>query len=251
MRSVGGLRRSDWTPLAPVYAEACAAAAGDPLREPILSSTLATLPPEFRSAVADLLHHDLTPPRRATAWSRTRRNSHFTYATGLAAQVSGSPAGESMLARLLFEVLYDFRATHVVTSSFLLTASPYADSVRELMCTAALSGPDEVTRHGAAAAFANLMVPFDDLDPDPWLTSDDPVIRGAGLTACGFAGIALPEALLRDLLTQGPEVCRDALFAAAMSGHPELARIAVDETLPPDVLLAARWWLAEGGRVEA
>ncbi len=249
MRSVGGLRRTDWYPLVPVFADACDAAAGDPLRAPILSATLACCPPEFRTSVQERLRHPLVAPRRAAAWTRTRRNRHFTHAATLAAGISRASAGETMLARLLFEVLYDFRATHVVTSSFLLAASPFADAVREQLCATALDGPDETTRHGAALAFANLMVPFERADPAPWLAAEDPVVRGAGLTVCGFAGAPLPPALLRTYVVADDELARDALFAAGMSGQPELDEIAADPALPAAVRAGARWWRAEGGRI--
>ncbi|WGX97558.1 hypothetical protein [Nocardioides sp. L-11A] len=249
MRSVGGLRRADWLPLVPVFAAACDAALGDPLRQPILSATLACCPPEFRSAVRDRLTAALVEPRRAATWSRTRRNRHFSYAAGLAAEVAETGPGEAMLARLLFEVLYDFRATHVTTSSFLLVASPFADDVRELICRSALEGPDEITRHGAAFAFANLMIPFETADPAPWLASDDEVLRGAGLSICGFAGVPLDGALLRELTRRDDQIGYAALFAAGMAQQPELAELAVATHLPPAVRAAASWWRAAGGRI--
>ncbi|MBM7516744.1 helix-turn-helix domain-containing protein [Nocardioides nitrophenolicus] len=252
MRSVGGLRRADWQPLVPVYAAACDAAAGDPLRQPILSATLAGCPPEFRTAVRDRLTEELVEPRRAAAWTRTRRNHHYTYAAALAAEIAertDAQAGEAMLARLLFEVLYDFRATHVTTSSFLLVASPFADHVRELICRSALAGPDEITRHGAAFAFANLMIPFDTADPAPWLASEDQVLRGAGLSICGFAGVPLERELLCTLVRREDQVGYEAMFAAGMSQQPELAQLAADRTLPDGVRAAAAWWRTAGGRI--
>ncbi|WP_158296449.1 helix-turn-helix domain-containing protein [Nocardioides albidus] len=249
MRSVGGLRRADWLPLVPVYAAACDAAAGDPLREPILSATLAGCPPEFRTAVRALLHTELPEPRRASAWSRNRRNRHYTHAAELAAEITGTSAGETMLTRLLFEVLYDFRATYVVTSSFLLVASPFADGVREVICRSALHGPDKITRHGAAFAFANLMIPFETADPAPWLASADPVLRGAGLDICAFAGVPLDRDLLRDLVVREDQVGYEAMFAAGMAQQPELTELASAPDLPAGVREAARWWLAAGGRI--
>ncbi|WP_418057749.1 helix-turn-helix domain-containing protein [Pimelobacter simplex] len=249
MRSVGGLRRSDWLPLVPVFAAACDAAAGDPLRQPILSGTLACCPPEFRAAVRALLTEELVEPRRAAAWNRSRRNRHFAHASALAGQITGSSQGETMLARLLFEVLYDFRATHVTTSCFLLAASPFADAVRERLCVTALDGPDETTRHGAAYAFSTLMIPFETADPVPWLASPDPVVRGAGLSICGWAGVPLPGDLLRSLVTADDEVARDALFAAGMSEQPELGALAAARRLPAPVRAGARWWAATGGRI--
>lgn len=249
MRSVGGLDTADWLPLVAALADACRAAVGDPLREPILSGTLASLPSAVRSAVHDLLDQPLAPPRRAAAWTRSRRNAHFRHASALASELCGDHADEPMLARFLFEILYDFRATHVVTTSFVLAASPFGRAARELLGRTVLEGPDETTRHGAAYAFGNLMLPFDEVDPTPWLGSDDPVVRGAGLTIAGFAGAALPPDLLDRCLAEGGEAAYDALFAAGMSGQPDLARIAADRAQPAAISEGAGWWLREGSRV--
>ncbi|MFC7505032.1 helix-turn-helix domain-containing protein [Nocardioides sp. CPCC 206347] len=248
MRSVGGLRTRDWLPLVAPFAAACIAAVDDSRRGPILSATLASCPPDFRREVRAAVGFDLPPPRKAAAWTQSRRNRHFAHAARMAADIAGNSAGEGVLTRLVFEVLYDFRATHVVTSGFLLVASPFSDGVREQLCSAALEGPDETTRHGAAYAFANLMVPFEVADPAPWLASPDPAIRAAGLSICGFAGVPLPEATLRELVGADDELCRDALFAAGMASQPELAQIATNHA-DPAVRDAARWWTDHGGRV--
>ncbi|MBS4752851.1 hypothetical protein KG112_08535 [Nocardioides sp. zg-ZUI104] len=249
LRSVGELDARTWTDLVPVLAAACDADHDDPLRGPMLAATLACCPPGVRTEVRALLRHEPPEPRRTRSWTRTRHNVHFNHAGDLAARICAGRAGETLLARMLFELLYDFRATHVVTSSFLLTASPYAGDVADTLCHTALHGPDELTRHGAAYAFANLMPTVRADDPGPWLASDDPVIRGAGLIVCGFAGVPLPADLLTTLLRSDPELARDTLFAAGMAQQPELSAVADDEQLPGDVREAARWWLRTGGRI--
>lgn len=249
LRSVGDLPLDAWTALVPTIVAAAERAAGDRLREPILSSTIACCPPAVRTAVRDRLRAPLAPPRRATRWSRSRVNRHYAYAGHLAAEITDAAQGESMLARLLFELLYDFRATHVTTSAFLLAASPFADRAREVVCAAALEGPDEVTRHGAAVAFAPLMVAFQEADPAPWLASSDPVLQSAGLAICGFAGVGIADDELRRRVREGGEVCRDALFAAGMARQPVLAEISSDPTMPDDVRTAAEWWRREGGLI--
>ncbi|WP_182377977.1 helix-turn-helix transcriptional regulator [Nocardioides sp. WS12] len=248
MRSVGGLRTRDWLPLVAPFAAACIAAVDDSRRGPILSATLASCPPEFRREVRTAVGFDLPPPRKAATWTHSRRNRHFAHAARISAEIAGNTAGESVLTRLLFEVLYDFRATHVVTSGFLLVASPFSEAVREQLCIAALEGPDETTRHGAAYAFANLMVPFEVADPAPWLASSDPALRAAGLSICGFAGVPLPAATLTDLVAADDEVSRDALFAAGMAGQPELVTIASSHA-EAAIRDAAQWWINAGGRV--
>lgn len=93
------------------------------------------------------------------------------------------------------------------------------------------------------------MIPFDSADPAPWLASPDPVVRGAGLSICGWAGVPLAGDLLRSLVTADDEVARDALFAAGMSEQPELGALAAARRLPAPVRAGARWWAATGGRI--
>ena len=246
---IGSVGTEGWLRLAPVYAEACNAFADDPARGPLLSSTLAACAPPFRTAVRERLTVSLPEPRRASRWSRDRLNEHFALAMEIAATAAAGRTGEQMLARLVFELLYDFRATHSVTSAFLVAASVFATDVQKLLSGAALSGPDEVTRHGAAYAFANLMLRPDDLDLAQWLASEDPVILGAGLHIAGFAGHALPMTDLCRLARDGGDTARDALFAAGMAGHPELPALSVDPSLPAEVRAGAAWWLRSGARV--
>jgi hypothetical protein len=118
-----------------------------------------------------------------------------------------------------------------------------------VICRSALEGPDEITRHGAAFAFANLMIPFETADPAPWLASDDEVLRGAGLSICGFAGVPLAPDLLRELTVRHDQTGYAALFAAGMAQQPELAELASAAHLPVDVRRAATWWRAAGGRI--
>lgn len=246
MRSVvGDLRTGHWLALAPAYADACRHHPDGP-RGTILGATLATCEPFFRAEVARLL---TTPPpvHRPMSWSPD--DDHYEYAATLATQLGGDQPGRTMLTRLLFELIYDFRATHTVTAAFLLAASIYADPLHPLLGEVALHGPDEVTRHGAAYAFANLMLPHDRTDIGPWLASDDPVIASAGLVLAGHAGIRLPGHQLLRLLHDDGEQCWQALFAAGMAGHPLLAALARDRDASPEMRAAARWWLEEGPRV--
>ncbi|WP_110207381.1 hypothetical protein [Nocardioides daejeonensis] len=252
MRSVGGLPRAAWTDLAAVFADACNRTVGDEGRRTALAQTLAACDPGFRETVAGLLTTPLEPPRRPVAWTRDRRNLHYTLATEYAERVAAGRPGEPMLARLIFELLYDFRATHAVTSSFLLNASPFSPDLQPVLFEAALDGPDETTRHGAASAFANLMLPWEATagTVEPWLASADPVIRSAGLGMAAQSGLRLPAATLADALSEGGAVRRSALFAAGMTAHPLLTTLAEDPAMPGDLRAAARWWLRTGPRLQ-
>ena len=245
MRSVGGLATSEWLEFAPVYAAACDRAAEDPHRAEILASTLATCSKAFRDAVQDLLTRPLSQVRRPT-WSR--QGEHYAYATALAEAAADGRPGATLLARQIFELLYEFRLTHVVTSSFVLGASVFAPAIQELLKDAAFNGPDILTRHGAAYAYASLMLPSGPVDPLPWLASDDPAIRRRGLVIAGYSAVPVPSPVLRALLAEDL-TRRDAIAAAGMSSHPDLKAIASDEELPEEHRAAARWWLDEGGAV--
>ena len=244
MRSVGGLATSEWLKLAPVYAAACDRAYGDAQRAEILASTLATCAKPFRDAVHELVRRPL-PPVPRPAWSR--QGEHYAYATAMAEEAAEGRPGAPLLGRLIFELLYDFRLTHVVTSSFVLGASVFAPRIQSLLHDAALNGPDALTRHGAAYAFASLMLPPGPIDPMPWLASDDPVIRRRGLVIAGYAATPMPSSTLHELLDDD-RTRNEAIVAAGMTAHPDLTLIASDEA-PAELRAAAQWWLAEGGAV--
>lgn len=257
LRSVGGLDATAWLGCAPLFVAACERAVGDPDREPYLSAALSASPRPFREAVHAQLGRRLPPARQAQAWSRDRLNQHYSFAEDLANRIASERYGAPMLARLLFELLYDFRATHAVTSAFLLSASPFAVEVRHAIHDAVVDGPDDVTRHGAAAAFAKLMLPCDGFDPTPWLASEDSVTRGAAWGVSGFAGDTSAADLFGALgvgagigagdnrAVQGHQV----LFGAGMARDARLEHLTRHPDISEGDRLAASWWLTEGGRV--
>ncbi|MFT4287301.1 hypothetical protein [Nocardioides sp.] len=249
VRGVGGLGERDWSAMVPAYAEACRRYAEDEARGETLVNTLAACPPEFRRRVAALLDWPLPPQRRPRSWTADRRNVHFRYACEIAAEVARGRPGEPMLARLVFELIFDFRAANAVTSAFLLGASVFAEDLVAALESVSLHGPDVTTRHGAGSAFGNLMLPPRTSDVEPWLSSDDPVIQQTGLALAGYGGIRLDATRLRRYLGGGPNLAGRALFSAGMSEHPALADVARDTSLPRDIRQGAAWWLEEGGRV--
>ena len=173
-------------------------------------------------------------------------------ASDYAARIADGRAGQAMLGRLVFELLYDFRATHAVTSAFLLNASPFSADLQPVLVEAAWEGPDEVTRHGAAAAFSTLMLPWrsDAASVEAWLAADDPVLRSTGFVLAAQSGVRLPADTISRGLAEGGAVGRNALFAAGMSADPMLDDVAADPEQPGEVRAAARWWQRTGARVE-
>lgn len=242
MQTVGGLAEGDWRVLVEPFTAACNNSAADPAHLRTLSTTLATLPSEVQNAIVTRVRVPLPPVRRPRGWSMDRRNRDFSYAEAMAAAVSTTNGDdEGMLAQLLFDLVFDYRATRSVTASFILRASTFAHNIQRVLARAAFDGPDRTTRHGATYALSSLMTPPAP-DPRPWLDSPDPVHQGLGLEICAWDSIQLPADQLGRFLRGDDQLSRHALFAAGMSRHPALGVIAEDLALPEARRNAAAWW---------
>jgi hypothetical protein len=252
MRSVDGLDAEEWRHLVTPFVRAYDAAADDRRRREQLTLLFKNLPPATRSTIQGRLAARLEPVRGPEAWSPSARNRHFQYVAGLADRVCSTTGmtGRPILTRLLFECLYDFRATRVVTASFLLNASPFVPVLQPLILEAVRTGPDGTTRHGAAALLSALMVPWRKPDVAGWLTGEDVTLAQAGLVVTAHAGAAVPVEVLRGLLADQRVDPRLVLYSAGMCGHAALPDLAGDPTLPPSVRAGAQWWLRQGRRIE-
>lgn len=249
MRSVGGLATADWLALVPWFLEAYADA--DVPRRHILTRLFKTLPPHTRAAIkaglADPLQHVPGP----SDWTRTRRNRHYEYSSELAAHAcadAGLPE-QPLLGRLLFELLYDFRATRSATSSYLLLASPVAEALHPLLVAAAVSGADRATREGARGALTLVQTGLRVPDVARWLDNPEDELFEVAAVLLGQAGVQLPEAALEAGLVGDDRRVRRVLYAAGMARDPRLAAIRTDPARPPEVRTVAAWWVREGGRV--
>ncbi|TIC82231.1 hypothetical protein E8D34_17280 [Nocardioides sp. GY 10113] len=248
LRFVGGLDAEEWADVAPRVAAAADLIDTDPSRGVTLSSMLAASHPALRAAVPPTVRASLPDPPRPPRWTRNRLNVHYSAAAALAAEVADSLPGETMLTRLVFEALYDFRAAHAVTSSYLIAASPFAPAFVAALGRMAAADLDPLTRSRLRDTFGNLMYPTDDLDSQPLLASEDPHLVDVGLRIDALAGRApaTPElrALLAERITE-----ENALLAAGMAEHPLLAELAADPGADPRIREAAGWWRATGGRI--
>ncbi|MEQ6902960.1 hypothetical protein [Nocardioides sp. YIM 152588] len=248
LRMVGGITDDQWVAVAPRVASAAALVADEPVRGPVLSSTLAASPPALRAAVPPSVRAALPDPPRPQRWTRNRLNGHYNAAAALAAEVTGGRPGETLLTRLIFEALYDFRATHAVTSSYLIAASPFAPALVSALARLAATDTDPLTRQRLADTFGNLMLPLDAVDHLPLLASEDPDRVDLGLRMAALAGTVPASRQLRHLLTD-TRTAENAMMAAGLAGDPSLSRYAEDGGLSEDVRSAARWWLATGPRI--
>jgi hypothetical protein len=249
MRSVGGLATADWLALAPWFLAAYADA-GLP-RRLILTRLFKTLPPHTRTAIKAGLTDPLEHVPGPSDWTRTRRNRHYECSTELAARAcadAGLPE-QPLLSRLLFEVLYDFRATRAATASYLVLASPVAEALHPLLVEAAVSGADRATREGARGALTLVQTGLRVPDVASWLDGADDDLFEVGTVLLGQAGVQLPDAALEAGLAGDDRRVRRVLYAAGMARDPRLTSLRTDPARPAAVRDAAAWWVREGGRV--
>ena len=249
MRTVGGLPPAAWRDVVPLFLTAYAEA--DQPRRVILTTLFKNLPPGTRTAIKAGLGQRLEHVPGPQAWTRTRRNQHYEVSRGLATRICADLGlhEQPLLARLLFEVLFDFRATRVATSSFLLVASPVAEAVHPLLVETAISGADETTRQAARGALVMLQTPIGVPDVRDWLESPEEDLADIAGVLLGHAGVPLPEHAIEAGLAADEARVRRTIYSAGMARHPLLAGISTDPARTPAIRDAAAWWLREGGRV--
>lgn len=247
-RVVGGLPIAKWHRLADPFVAAYEAGSEDPVRHAELSRLLRVLDPQLRAAVLPRLTRPLADPVRAPMkWTRDRTNEHFEVATAVATRLTSRLGlrDQPLLARLLFESLYDFRATREVTSSFLMMGLPFAADVVAEVAALATTGPDEVTRAGARALLPRLQSPWAGEHVAAWLADEQ--LAPPGAVALAQSGRTVPYDVVEPWLATDDPRRTAALVALGHCAHPALHDLA--RTAAPDVRVAARWLLDDGPRV--
>lgn len=249
MRSVGVLPPAAWLDLVPWFLTAYDGA--DQRRRIVLTRLFKNLPPGTRAAIKAGLVGRLEYVAGPVAWTRTRRNQHYEVSRGLATRACADLglSEQPLLARLLFEVLFDFRSTRVATSAFLLQASPVADAVHPLLVEAAISGADETTRQAARGSLVMLQTGTGVPDVLDWLESSEDDLPDIAGVLLGHAGVPLPDRALEEGLAGDEDRVRRTLYSAGMARHTLLDAISTDPARPASIRAAAAWWLREGGRV--
>lgn len=249
MRSVGGLPDEAWQKFVPDFLAAYDRADAD--QRAMLTRLFTTLSPTVRRAIRDQLAHDLVSLPGPREWTRSRRNVHYSWVELVAERIAGGPRAseQPMLARLLFELLYDFRATRSATSVFLLNASPYAYDVHTLLTSAAEDALDEMTRDSARAALLALVTPPRPAHLDTWLVHGDAELARLGHILLGHAGVCIEVGHLDAGIARGGGFSRSVVYAAGMAGHPHLRAVRDDRTVSDELRQHAGWFLRNGARV--
>lgn len=251
MRSVGGLDDEVWKALVEPFLAACDRASGDQPRRVILTKLFKNLPPATRASILSRMSGPLEPISVPRDWTKTRRNVHFAIASRLAAETS-SAAGlpeEPMLARLLFEALYDFRGPRSACAAFLVLASPFAEAVHQPLCEAAVHATDPATQEGSRGAVRMMQSPTSRPVLDDWLLSPDVDLVRTAYVLAGQAGQLLADEQLEAGLAGDPDTVHRVLYGAGMAGDPRLLGISLDPGRPAAVREAAAYWVREGSRV--
>jgi hypothetical protein len=178
---------------------------------------------------------------------------HYAFATAIARDAvahRGQP-DDPLLARLLFEAMFDPRGVRMSSASLLLASSPYATEVARLLVEQRGLSPDEGSRASALRVAAFCHVDGDLPGAEELLDSADDIELVHGLTMLGRGGRPLPHSAVERGLTGDEMTVRRTLTCLGMAGDDRLAGLAQDPGRNADVRAGAGWWLAHGPRVTA
>lgn len=223
---------------------------GEPWRRALLSHAFRVLPPRVRSRLLPRLAHPVGQVRQPMDWTPSRRNLHHNLCVELAREITRRVGldQQPILARLLFEAIYDFRETRRGNAIYFLAALPFQEVLAEAMLKASTS-EDPTTREGAVLAIAGLSHPAYVDTARAWVRTDDETLQASGLIVLGHAADYIVPEKMRELVQAPYPVGRLAMYAVGMVADPLVVEVALDPEMPEQVRQAARWWLANGSRV--
>lgn len=165
------------------------------------------------------------------------------------AETIGADREQPMLTRLLYEALFEPRSTRRFHAVSVLQAVPYVRQVVDVVARLAHAARDGEVRTAAAQAVLNLGHLRSPDTVQRLVRSDDDRLRRAGLVASAHCQIPLDGELLAPLIEVDNPLRSTATYAAGMTGHPLIARLAEDPTADPAVRVAAQWWRSAGTAV--
>ena len=156
---------------------------------------------------------------------------------------------EPLLSRLIYEAVFEERATRRFHALSMLKAVPYYTTIAEVNATVAREHEELLVRQLATEALLHFgQAPSADTVVE-LVTSADPDRCRGGLVACAHQGIMLPAELLEPLLDPEKPVWNTAFYAAGMTGHALIDRFAEDPAADRRLRGAAQWWRREGTAV--
>ncbi len=251
MLVVGGLDLESWARALAHVQQACLDARADPERTAVLAQLCAAVPARLRALVPDASRPEHGEPQGPTVWSRSRRNLHYVLAES-AARAACARRGQSeepLLARLLFEAMFDLRGVRMSGATVLLAFSPFAADLVQVLLEERDTYPDEVSRTAALRVAAFCHVDGDLPGTTSLVASADPTEFQHALTMLSRGTQPLPRPALDRGLSGDEMTVRRTLCCLGMLGDPALAEVAADPSRPEEIRAGARWWADQGGRI--
>ena len=250
-RTPHALKAVDWTPLVEPFVAAYNGQPDDERRHASLSSLFRNLPRPVRAELADRLERPVAALDRPRDWTTGRRNHQLGECAHIAETITQalSVPEQPMLARLLFEALFDFRPDRQFTSAMTLGLLPCHELIAEALLALADSTTDAGTHQGVLNLAMSLSAPASERVASAWLDSDDEEKQADALVAAAHAGVRVPAGRLAELVAGAGPRRERAVYAAGMTGHPVLRAWAAERTTDEWLRGCARWWIGEGTRV--
>jgi hypothetical protein len=246
----GNLGLDTWRELLPYVERAWQRVDGEAERAEALTGLCAALPAVLQEQLSTIGHRPTTP-RATVGWSRSPANPHYAYALRISREVTSrlDQPEEPLLARLLFEGMFEPRLVRKAMGFWLVALSAFGDATMDVVLELLDTAPDAETRSAAlrVAAACHRGQPVPGLAALLELPNDgdfSQVLRMAGRSGAALPQTALARGLAGDATTQ-----RQTLYCLGLAGDPRLAALAADPTLPDAVRGGARWWLTAGSRL--
>ncbi len=250
MRHVGGLSPADWGSVVGPFVDAHARTRDDQARQMLLTDLFKQLPADVRRLISPRLAVPLSPSHAPVSWERDPAgNAHWALCRQISARVTREHgiAEHDMLARLLFEALFDFRSA-MMTSGWLISVTPFATTIHAELLRVLDDPPDEVSARGAASLLFTSATPSSDALMADWFGAQPPAER---MRRVGFAeqyALPLPAEAITALHEDTPAT-RAIVRALGSAEQPEVKQLVEDPSVPGPLRALASWWVQHGGRV--
>jgi len=245
-----GPRPSAWTPVVGPFTRAWARHADDGPRRQQLAELWPALPSSIRDEVTERLDTPVDVEPAPLPWEPGGRADQLAICRHTADRVTravGAPA-QPLLARLLFEALFEERYARRITSALLLMASPFRGPLAVEVGLVARDHDDVRVRRAAATLLLLIGREESHALAGELLDSDEPAIVTGALFVLMHSDAPLPTTRVKALLRLPEPLDHRAIFYAGMTGHPVLAEVAAN---PSDPLRpVALWWQRHGTRVD-
>ncbi len=238
-----------WAPAVDPYAEAWDRDPGNETRRRQLGELWMVLPTSVREAISARVSTPVVFDPEPLAWEPGGLDDQLAFCrrtADLATEAVGLPH-QPLLARLLFEAVFEARWDRRTTSALLLMGSPFRANLAVQIGNAAQEQADPDFRR--AAAMLLLLVGREESHEAAarLLDSEDVGVVTGALFTLMHSGGEMHTERLESLIRRPEPLDRRAMFYAGMTAHPVLDRVAADPDHP--LRQVAQWWQRHGAAV--